>query len=258
MAKPKALVITGHGINCEEETALAFTLAGVDADIKHIQDVIDSPNILKRYQIFTVPGGFSFGDHTGSGRAYANLIKNHVKNELKKFTERDTLTLGICNGFQVLTHLGLVPGSLLPNERPIYLDRWVDLEVPGDTESPWLKGISRMTVPIAHGEGRYYVKDRLRNLLWEHKRVACTYTDGEIATHFDYDPNPNGSLDDIAGVTAKEGRVLGMMPHPERAIFFTQLPHWTYLRSQEKREGLGVPKYGPGLQLFKNAKKYFS
>ena len=148
-----ALIFSGYGINCEEETKRAFELAGANADIVHLNDLIAEPSRLKNYQIAAFPGGFSFGDDTGSGKAYANMIKNHLLKEIKAFVARDTLTIGICNGFQVLTSLDLLKGTLTHNTSAQFIDRWVDLKVSSD--SPWLKGIESMSLPVAHGEGRY-------------------------------------------------------------------------------------------------------
>ena len=243
-----ALIFSGYGINCEEETKRAFELAGAKADIVHLNDLIAEPSRLKDYQIAAFPGGFSFGDDTGSGKAYANMIKNHLLKEIKAFVSRDTLTIGICNGFQVLTSLGLLKGTLTHNTSAQFIDRWVDLKVSSD--SPWLKGIESMSLPVAHGEGRY-VKD-------QDVPVALQYTDAEISNHFDYPANPNGSDDDIAAVLSDDGRILGMMPHPERAIEFHHLPHWTFLKEKASRESMALPDNGPGLSLFENAVEYFN
>lgn len=256
MKKPKALVLSGYGLNCEEETKFAFELAGGAADVVHINDLIANKNILEKYQILVFPGGFSFGDDTGSGKAYANKIKNHLFTNLNEFVEKDKLVLGICNGFQILTNLGLLPGALTFNDSARYLDRWVDIKIEG--KSPWLEGIDKLMVPIAHGEGKYFAgKETLRDLKKE-KRVAARYVKEEICRYQDLPANPNGALEDIAGVLSHEGRVLGMMPHPERAMFFHHLPHWPLLKEKFKREGKKIPKFGPGLKIFQNAIKYFA
>ena len=150
--KPKVMVMSGYGLNCEEETAFAFEKAGAEADIVHINDLIKKPKMLSKYQILAFPGGFSYGDDTGSGKAYALKFKNHLAKELKEFLSRDTLLIGICNGFQIVTNLGILPGALTYNKNPVYMDRWVDLKAAG--KSPWLAGIEKISLPIAHGEGR--------------------------------------------------------------------------------------------------------
>ncbi|MEK7509695.1 MAG: phosphoribosylformylglycinamidine synthase subunit PurQ [Patescibacteria group bacterium] len=251
-SKPRALIFSGYGLNCEEETKAAFEMAGAAADIIHINDLIAKPALFKQYQIAAFPGGFSYGDDTGSGKAYANRVKRHFGDALDTFLARDTLMIGICNGFQILTSAGILPGALVANDCARYLTRWVDLKV--TSNSPWLTGISTLSLPIAHGEGKYFAtKDMLAKL----KRtgdVALTYVKGETAKHFNLPANPNGAMENIAGITGYKGRVLGMMPHPERAVRFTQLPHWTYLAQGMKK----LPAEGPGIALFKNAVRYFA
>ncbi|MBI2623371.1 MAG: phosphoribosylformylglycinamidine synthase subunit PurQ [Candidatus Liptonbacteria bacterium] len=255
MKKPKAIIFSGYGLNCEEETKLAFERAGGEADIVHVNDLVDGLVSLRRYQILAVPGGFSYGDDTGSGKAYAHKIKNHLAEEIEKFFAADKLGMGICNGFQILTNAGLLPGALTYNDSARYTVRWVDLEVAG--ESPWLKGIRRITLPIAHGEGKFVGSKELLDGLEKGKAIAFRYVKGDICAWQELPANPNGSLRDIAGVLARGGRILGLMPHPERAQVFTQLPHWTTLREGCVREGKPLPKEGPGLQIFKNAVAYF-
>lgn len=253
--KANVLVLYGYGLNCEVETLRAFLSVGCKGDIVHINDVIDRPSILKKYNILAFPGGFSYGDDTGSGRAYGNKVKNHLLKELEVFIKRDTLVIGICNGFQILTHIGLLPGTLLHNERARYINRWVDLTI--ESNSPWLLGINELSLPIAHGEGRYYIEEKGKKKLETEGAIVGRYTHGPISTFTGLPSNPSGSLDGIVGVTAHNGRVLGMMPHPERAVSFLQLPHWTYLKETIYR-GKKLPKEAGGLALFKNAAKYFA
>lgn len=255
MKNPRALIFSGYGLNCEEETKFAFEKAGARADIAHLNDVIANPTILKKYQIVAIPGGFAYGDDTGAGKAYGGRMRQHLGDELEKFLERDTLFLAICNGFQVAVAAGILPGALIANDNARYTCRWVDLKVAG--KSPWLEGIKTLTVPIAHGEGKYVVDAATLKKLKAEKAIALTYAKGEMCKHFDMDANPNGSTQDIAGITARNGRVLGLMPHPERAIRFTQLPHWTYLKEHLVRKGRALPHEGAGLQVFKNAVAYF-
>ena len=253
--KPRAIILSGYGLNCEEETKLAFELAGATADIVHISDLIADKRRLNKYQILAIPGGFAFGDDTGSGKAYANKLKNNLWKEIEAFDQRDTLTIGICNGFQVLTNLGVLPGALLANDSVRYIDRWVDLKVAG--KSPWLAGIKTLSLPIAHGEGKYYADARTMARLKKKNQLGMKYMKGEICNLQNLPANPNGALENIACVTSEDGRILGMMPHPERGIFFTQLPHWTLLKEQYRREGKKLPQEASGLQIFKNAVKYF-
>ncbi len=255
MAKPNVIVLAGYGLNCEDETAYAFALAGARTDIVHINDLVAGSKKLKNYQIMAIPGGFAFGDDTGSGRAYANKLKNHLAEQLRDFVSADKLVIGICNGFQVVVNAGLLPGALTFNSSARYTDRWVDLKIQGD--SPWLVGMKILSVPIAHAEGRYVADKPVFDQLEREKQVVATYAVGEICKLQQLPANPNGSTRDIAALTAHGGRVFGIMPHPERAMFFTQLPHWTLLKERLRRSGKPLPKFGPGLQVFKNAVNYF-
>ena len=255
MKKPHVIILSGYGLNTEDETKDAFESVGASADIIHINDLIARPTLLKKANILVIGGGFAYGDHTGAGKAYGNRLKAHLGKDIQKFLERDTLMLGICNGFQILTSAGFLPGALIANDAPRYSARWVDLNVEND--SPWLRGIQTLSVPIAHGEGKYYAPKETLAALKKENAIALRYVEGETARHFSLPANPNGSIEHIAGVTAYDGRVLGLMPHPERAVFFTQLPDWTLLREKYVRSGKRLPEEGPGLQLFKNAVKYF-
>ena len=255
MKKPHVIIFSGYGLNTEDETKAAFESVGATADIVHLNDVIARPAILKKAQILVFGGGFAYGDHTGAGKAYATRVHEHLGKEIEKFLARDTLMLGICNGFQIITSAGFLPGALIANDIPRYNARWVDLEV--QQSVPWLKGIRTLSVPIAHGEGKYYAPEETLQKLNAESAVALRYIEGETARHFDMSANPNGSLENIAGITAFDGRVLGLMPHAERAVRFTQLPHWTLLREEFVRDGKPLPEEGPGLQLFRNAVEYF-
>lgn len=265
MKKPKVLVFSGYGLNCEEETKYAFEIAGAKAEIVHINDLIDKIKKINDYQILAFPGGFSYGDDTGSGNAFANKIKNHLWKDLEKFLQEDKLIIGICNGFQILVNLGLLPAAngefgireaaLLANDNTRYTVRWVDLKI--ENKSPWFKGIKEISLPIAHGEGRFYAPDEMIKKIKEQDLIAARYIEGEICKFQNLKSNPNGAIEDIAAITDRNGKILGMMPHPERAIFFTQLPHWTYLKEVAKRNKKTFSKFGPGLKIFKNAVNYF-
>jgi phosphoribosylformylglycinamidine synthase I len=267
MPKPHALILTGYGINCEEETAYAFEKAGAVSSIMHINEIIKSPGTLLNYQIFAFPGGFSYGDDTGAGKALGNKIKNNLVDEFRAFTERDTLMLGICNGFQVMTNLGILPAidsilskaevSLEFNTTFRYECRWVDLNI-ADSPSVFTKSLKKMRVPVAHGEGNFFAQDEVLRKIEKNSLVAMRYAkpDGNPAGgEFPY--NPNGSINDIAAICDKSGRIMGMMPHPERNIIFTQRNDWTYLKEKAKRDGAPVPEESEGLAIFKNAVRYF-
>lgn len=262
---PKVLIFSGFGLNCEQETKYAFELAGGSADIVHLNTLVEKPQLLRSYQILTIPGGFSFGDDTGSGAAYAQLMRTHLWEELLRFTQKDRLVLGICNGFQILVSLGLLPAlneqkgtpqiALLPNTSARYTVRWVDVQTQND--SPWLSKMETCMLPIAHGEGRLHADTHVLEALEKNNQIALQYVTGEACNYQSLSANPNGSLADIAGLSDPSGRILGLMPHPERAVFFTQQPNWTVVKESYLRAGKKIPKYGPGLQLFKNAVGYF-
>lgn len=266
MAKPNVLVLTGYGINCDEEIKFAFEEARARAELVHVNDLIDRIRKLSDYQILAFPGGFSYGDDTGAGSALANRIRNHLWDDVRKFVESDKLTIGVCNGFQVMVNLGLLPAirgqygtrqvALLHNDSARYTVRWVDLDF--GTRSVWTKGIGRMSLPIAHGEGRLYTDITTLGVIKKRGLVAARYVSGEICEAEQLPANPNGSLDDIAALSDESGRVLGMMPHPERAITFTQLPDWTQIREHHKRHESRAPSLeGPGMKIFINGVEYF-
>lgn len=255
MNKPKVLIFSGFGLNCEEETKQAFELAGAEAEIIHINDLISNPNKINSFQILAFPGGFSYGDDLGSGNAYANKLRNHLWDQLSNYLQKDHLVIGICNGFQILSRLGLLPAALLNNVSVRYTVRWVDLKIKND--SPWLKGIDTLSTAIAHGEGNLYIPEKILKQLYKNKQIALQYIKGKICNYQSLEANPNGSIDDIAGLTDLSGRILGLMPHPERSIYCTQLPDWQLQKEILIRQGQELPKYGPGLQIFTNAVNYF-
>ncbi len=248
--KPKVIVFSGYGLNCEAETKFAFEEAGGKADIVHINDVIADPKMLLKYQILAMPGGFSYGDDTGSGKAYGNRLNNHLGPILTEFLKRDTLVIGICNGFQILTAAGILPGALTYNESARYMVRWVDLKIEGN--SPWTKNLKTISVPIAHGEGKYVPREDGQ------VNIAFKYTEGAMCEYQHLPMNPNGSAQDIAGVISADGRILGMMPHPERGMFFHQRPDWQVQKETFKNKGKKLPMYGDGFALFKNAISYYN
>ncbi len=266
MVKPKVLVFSGYGLNGEEELKTAFELSGGDTEIVHINDLISGVKKLDDYQILSFPAGFSYGDDTGSGNAYANRMRNHLWGEIEKFIKKDKLIIAMCNGFQILVHLGLLPAidkkygsrqaALMPNKNARFMNRWVDLKVEG-MKTPWLKDIESFPTAIAHGEGRFYADPKTLKRLNENKQVVLRYFEGEIYDYQKMDPNPNGSIEDIAGIVDETGKILGLMPHPERGMLFTQLPHWTLLAEKLKREGKEIPRLAPGIQIYQNGVEYF-
>lgn len=264
--KPRVLIFSGYGFHSEEETKFCFELFGAKADIIHINDLIAGSYKLKNYQMLAFPGGFSYGDDTGSGNAYANKLRNHLWEELRKFVSADKLIIGICNGFQVLVNLGLVPAvngnygerstALLHNTSARLICRWVDLRI--TSQSPWLAGMKTFSAPVAHGEGKFYAESDILNTLGKNKQIAMKYMKGAISGYLDYEANPNGALEDIAGITDESGKILGLMPHPERCIYSFQRPDWQMMKEKAKRAGRKPPEFSDSVQIFKNAVKYFT
>lgn len=263
----KSLVLTGYGINSEEETSFAFQQAGFQSQIRHINDLAENPAELDGVQVLCIPGGFSYGDDTGSGNAFAQKMRLTLWDSLRKFVERDTLTLGICNGCQIVANLGLAPAidkkygerfvAVTHNLTARYQCRWVDVAVQ-DTNSPWLTRGTKLYIPVAHGEGRFMMADETLKTLKDMKQVALRFVkaDGTPAAG-QFPHNPNGALDDIAGITDPTGRVLALMPHPERGMFTWQRDDYANLKDKARRDGKPLSETADGLQIFQNAAQYF-
>ncbi|AHX04420.1 phosphoribosylformylglycinamidine synthase subunit PurQ [Ehrlichia japonica] len=261
----KVIVLSGYGLNCEEETLFAFAKAGellscdVQGKIVHINEVISYPKLLKNYNILVIPGGFSYGDDTGAGNAFALRIFNNLREEISEFLTGDKLVMGICNGCQILMRLisDFSPITLLSNSIQQYQCRWVKVKVNPSSNSLWLEGLSELYIPVAHGEGRFFVEsDSVISSI--EKNIALRYvtSTGNYANQ-EFPYNPNGSVADIAALSDNSGRVLAMMPHPERVIFFTQQDNWTQVKEQCLRSNIAYPTYGDGMKIFCNAVRYF-
>lgn len=267
MATPHVLVIAGYGLNCEEETLFAFKQARATGDIIHINTLIDTPHILHNYQIMAIPGGFSYGDDTGSGNALANRIRHNLWEELMTFVSQDRLILGICNGCQVLVNLGIVPAlhqhygerkvAMLHNATNEYQCRWVDVQAKS-SHCVWTKDIKQLHIPVAHGEGNFAMEADTLAQLQADDLIALTYvhSDGRPAERV-FPANPNGSVADIAALTDPTGRVLAIMPHPERAIFMSQRDDYVQRKDQATRLNKKCDTTSDGLVLFTNAVSYF-
>jgi len=252
MSLVKALVITGFGINCEEELAAAYRLAGADATIVHLNDIISGSVNIHDYDIINFPGGFSFGDDIASGKVLANKIKykklangSTLIDELILFIKQKKFIIGICNGFQVLTRLGLIPNisgdctqevTLTYNKTGHFIDDWCTLKVE-NPESPFFTGMDAFDVPIRHGEGRLIIRnERIRQIILEKKLNCLSFVE-----------NPNGSELDCAGLSDVTGQVLGMMPHPEAYLSLYNHPDW-----QSKKLAGRTDEAGDGLRFFRN------
>ena len=258
MPTPRVLVLRSPGTNCDEETAKAFELAGAATERVHINRLLEEPKQLENFQALCFPGGFSYGDDVAAGRVLGNRVRLNLANELKQFRDADKLVLGICNGFQVLMKTGLLdvddaqgPQATLEwNDHGRYEARWVELAVEG-TKSVFLKGCEHLELPIAHAEGKISVRDQATfDGMKANGQVVLRYTDGngDAAGMLPFPTNPNGAFENTAGLCDSSGRVLGLMPHPERFIDRCQHPQWTRRPADASVDGL---------KLFKNAVDYF-
>lgn len=255
--KPKALVLRAAGSNCDQETAFAFQAAGAESDLVHINRLLNNEISIANYHILAIPGGFTYGDDISAGKVLANELKYKVAEHLQKFHHNGKLIIGICNGFQVLVKAGLLPTVDLDAEQQVTLadndsgkfeDRWVYLKINTGT-CVFTKEIKETVYfPVAHAEGKFVPRnENVLKALKEKGQIVFTYAapDGGKA---EYPHNPNGSVMDIAGICDPSGRVLGLMPHPERHIDPTNHPQW--MRS-------GLQKKGDGLAVFRNAVAFF-
>ncbi|MBP9674366.1 MAG: phosphoribosylformylglycinamidine synthase subunit PurQ [Bacteriovoracaceae bacterium] len=246
MSKPQVLVLCGDGINCEKETARAFEMAGAKASICHINDALTQKKQLQNFQILALPGGFSFGDEISSGQILGLKMKHGMGEELKEFVQKEKLIIGICNGFQAMVKLGLLPYplqervlTLTNNEPRTFIDRWVDLIVPENSNCLWTKKLKgkKITFPIRHGEGRIaFASEEKAQTYFQRLKLA-----GQIA--LTYTEDINGSYENIAGLSDPTGKIFGLMPHPEAATSNLLCP-------SPLQEALG-------LEIFKSAVDFF-
>ncbi|MFH1745496.1 MAG: phosphoribosylformylglycinamidine synthase subunit PurQ [Planctomycetota bacterium] len=258
VAQVRVIIVRAAGINCDLETQYAWELAGARAERVHVRQVIDDPGYLETFQILTIPGGFSYGDDIAAGRILAAQLRRHLLEELRGFLDRGGLILGICNGFQVLVRAGLLPFgdagaepvcTITYNEPAGFQDRWVNLRAM-TTDCAFLEPGREYEMPIAHGEGRVLFADAAaleRAVAGGHNALTYVSPPTDAGVTPGAPDNPNGSDGDIAGLTDETGRVLGLMPHPERFVAATQHPAWTSCKAREE---------GDGLALFRRALAY--
>ncbi len=252
MRKPKVCVLRTAGTNCDKETAFAFQQAGAETELVHINKFIYAQEELADFQILSFPGGFSYGDDLGAGKILANELRFKLQDDIKGFIAAGKLIIGICNGFQILVKAGLLPGngdfkqeaSLIINDSAKFEDRWVYLRKAQD-KCVWTKGLPELIyLPVAHGEGKFITQDKaLLEKIKRNGQVVFQYCgmSGKLAG---YPDNPNGSMESIAGICDDTGRILGLMPHPERHIAPSQHPR------------MSGAKEGDGFRIFRNAVEY--
>jgi phosphoribosylformylglycinamidine synthase len=258
------LVLTGYGLNCDHETAYAFELAGAQARRVHINALIDGSEILKDFQIMVFIGGFSWGDDHGAGVVQAVHMKTHLGDKILEFVDRGNLVLGICNGFQTLVNLGLLPGfdgdyrkrsvALTFNACGNFRDQWVKMKINQNTPCVFTKGIAEAEFPVRHGEGLFYADEGVLMRLRKENQIVAQYAlpDGSPAGGR-FPHNPNGSLYDIAGICDPTGRIFGLMPHPEADNHWTSHPDWTRRKEAARRRGLDADSGETvGIRLLKN------
>lgn len=267
--KPKVLILYGYGINCDNETQYGFLLAGAQAEKVHINQLISGEKRLKDFQILAIPGGFSFGDDIGAGKVLAAKIKYNLATEFSEFVKVGKLIIGICNGFQVMVKLGILPGfkksydrqdvTLTFNDSGRFEDRWVYLKINQKSPCIWTGGIERIYLPIRHGEGKFISKNKeITEKLIKQNQIVAQYIDEKgslprtnilVRGLAGYPWNPNGSELNIAGICDETGRIFGLMPHPEAFLFPQNYPKWFREKIQE---GEGVKVFRNGVEFVKN------
>ncbi len=272
MKKVKALILTGFGLNCDMETAYAFELAGADAIRVHINTLINKKQKLDDFEILVLGGGFSWGDDHGAGVVEALKLKNHMGDDILSFVEKGKLVIGICNGFQTLVNLGLLPGlngdyqartvALTWNDCGNFRDQWVNLVVNKKSPCVFTKGMDCLELPVRHGEGKFVAEKDIIDKIICDNQVVFRYADHNgLPADGAFPLNPNGSMYDIAGICDPSGRIFGLMPHPEAFNHFTNHPLWTRKKEIAKRKGEIAENsvfMSHGIKILKNGVDYMS
>jgi phosphoribosylformylglycinamidine synthase I len=257
------LIITGYGLNCEDESRYAWNLAGARPTLVHFSDLLARPARLQDFAALMFIGGFAYGDHMTSGHVFALRAKHRLSGELERFISQGKLILGACNGFQIMVKLGLLPGldndyftqtlSIIQNDCSTFQDRWVRLRFESASPCVFTRGLDFIDLPVRHGEGKVFTLDKkLLRRLESLGCVPCRYANAETGEPTQKFPwNPNGSLNAIAGLCDPTGRIFGLMPHPEAYLYPENHPHWDI----QKMRGT-LPEHGLGLSFFRNAVDY--
>jgi phosphoribosylformylglycinamidine synthase subunit PurQ / glutaminase len=269
-ANVNVLVLTGYGLNCDHETAHTFELAGGIPSRVHINSIIDESISLDTFQILVFGGGFSWGDDHGAGVVQAVRMKTNIGEKIIDFINKGNLVIGICNGFQTIVNLGLLPGfdhdyatrsvALTYNDCGNFRDQWVNMRVNPKSPCIFTKGIHTIELPVRHGEGKFFADKKILHRLQENNQIVLQYaTRDNQPANLAFPDNPNGSVLDIAGICDPTGRVFGLMPHPEAYNHPTNHPDWTRLKEISKRNQTPwPPETTMGLALFQNAVNFFS
>lgn len=258
-SEPRALVIRTAGTNCDRELCLAFEMAGASVELVHLDRLLADPEPIRRAELIGFPGGFSYGDDIASGRLFAVKLREGLYPELRGAAERGVPMIGVCNGFQVMTQLGLLPGpqagqpwpelapprqsvSLTENQNARFIDAWIPIQLERPERCVWTEGLDPrmpsdvLQLPIAHGEGRFVTDPETLRMLEASGHVVMRYGD-----------NVNGSVGSIAGICDATGRLFGLMPHPDRYTRWSLHPYWTRLEEATRRGE------APGLTMFRTA-----
>ncbi|MCA9718872.1 MAG: phosphoribosylformylglycinamidine synthase subunit PurQ [Myxococcales bacterium] len=257
----RVLVMTGYGLNCEAETAAGFSMLGAEVTRAHAAEIFEGgPDALRGYHVLAFIGGFSFGDHIASGRVYANRLRYRLGERLARFIDDGGLAIGICNGFQTMVKLGLLPAlgrapasglapqtaSLLHNDRLGYRDAWVRLVIEQASPCAWTRGLAGpIELPSRHGEGKLvFLDDELATAVAAAKLIPVRYADAEGRPTERWPDNPNGSPGGAAGLCDASGRLFGLMPHPEAFLYPESHPEWL-----ARRDAGTLPEFGAGLGI---------
>jgi phosphoribosylformylglycinamidine synthase len=259
----RVLIPVGFGLNCEEETAAAFRMVGAEVELVHLTDLFArrAPRRLADYQVLSMVGGFAYGDHVAGGLVLATRIRAHLQADLTAFLGNGCRVLGICNGFQTLVRLGLLPGpvdgphdfvpraALTNNDRLGYRDAWVRLGVDRKAVSAWTRGLSTVAVPARHGEGKFAFESPAALDRLEHRgQVALRYLDAAGHPTEQWPENPNGSPGGVAALSDPTGRILGVMPHPEAFLYPWQHPDYHRRKKEiEAQEPGGLAIFRAGV-----------
>lgn len=261
----RSLIITGYGINCEEEMAAAYKLAGAETEIVHLNDIFLGKKSIHDFDILNFPGGFSFGDDLGSGKVLANKMKYKKTAsgkafllEIEDFIADGKYIMGVCNGFQFLVKMGLLPDTagekiqevtLTRNNSAKFEDRWCYLKVNPSCKTPFLEGINIIHLPVRHGEGKLIINDsEIQKNIQKNHLDSLHYCDSAGNITDIYPDNPNGSDLNCGALTDKTGQIFGLMPHPEAYLSLYNNPDWPSI----KRNNPLISDDGEGLKIFRN------
>ncbi len=233
MTKVNVCILQSDGTNCDKELFYAFKKFGGSPEFVHVNELRSKQKSLQSFQILALPGGFSYGDDIASGKILAVELVSFLKEGMEKFRKRGGIIIGICNGFQTLVRTGLLPfgnlgtmgATLAPNDSGHFECRWVKVKTE-KSKCVFLKNYPTGYFSVNHGEGKFFAKQDVIKKIEDESLVVFRYVDQTGQPTQDYPENPNGSINAIAGVADPSGRVLGIMPHPEKFVDITQYPNW--------------------------------